>query len=56
MKRFLPGLLALSLPLLATAVDHPGITAAGHAPGRFSLIRDGVPAAVSKEPGGLSGV
>ena len=56
MKRFLTGLLALSLPLLATAVDHPGITAAGHAPGRFSLIRDGVPAAVVTDPADLPGV
>ena len=56
MKRFLTGLLALSLPLLATAVDHPGITAAGHASGRFSLIRDGVPAAVVTDPADLPGV
>ena len=56
MKRLLTGLLALSLPLLAMAVDHPGITAAGHAAGRFSLIRDGVPAAVVTDPADLPGV
>ena len=38
------------------AVDHPGITAAGHESGRFSLIRDGVPAAVVTDPADLPGV
>ena len=56
MKRLLTGLLALSLSLVALAVDHPGITAAGHASGRFSLIRDGVPAAVVTDPADLPGV
>ena len=56
MKRLLTGLLALSLSLQAMAVDHPGITAARHAAGRFSLIRDGVPAAVVTDPADQRGV
>ena len=56
MKRLLTGLLAVSFCLQAIAVDHPGITAAGHAAGRFSLIRDGVPAAVVTDPADLPGV
>ena len=56
MKRWIIGLLALILPWQAMAVDHPGITASGHASGRFSLIRDGVPAAVVTDPADLPGV
>jgi hypothetical protein len=56
MKRWFFGLLALLLPWQATALDHPGITAAQHASGRFSLIRDGVPAAVVTDPADLPGV
>ena len=50
----LTGLLLLFQP--AMALDHPGITAPGQAPGRFSLIRDGVPAAVVTDPADLPGV
>ena len=47
---------ALLLCVPAAAVDHPGITAANHATGRFSLIRNGIPAAVVTDPTDLPGV
>ena len=37
-------------------MDHPGITAPGHGPGRFALIRGGVPAAVTVDPADRPGV
>ena len=37
-------------------MDHPGITAPGQAAGRFSLVRDGVPAAVVTDAADLPGV
>ncbi|MBR2224652.1 MAG: glycosyl hydrolase 115 family protein [Bacteroidales bacterium] len=42
--------------LPAPAMDHPGITAPGQAAGRFSLVRDGVPAAVVTDAADLPGV
>ncbi len=51
---FLAALLLLSLP--ATAIDHPGITETRTAPGRFSLVRGGVPAAVVTDSSDAKGV
>ncbi len=42
--------------LQVSAIDHPGITWPGVAPGRFSLIEDGVPAAVVTDPSDAKGV
>ena len=53
-------LFALAVLLLAclraSAIDHPGITRPGVAPGRLSLIEDGVPAAVVTDPSDAKGV
>ena len=46
----------LLLPLPAAALDHPGITEPRTAPGRFSLIEGGVPAAVVTDPADRRGV
>ena len=55
-QRLLPCLAALLLSLFsAAAVDFPGITEARTAPGRFSLIENGAPAAVSNHSGGILG-
>lgn len=53
-----PGLLAAALltSLPATGIDHPGITEARTAPGRFSLIANGVPAAVVTDPADAPGI
>ena len=59
MKRtlsFLSALATLLLSLPAIALDHPGITEARTAPGRFSLIEHGVPVAVVTDPGDARGV
>ncbi|MBO5582581.1 MAG: glycosyl hydrolase 115 family protein [Bacteroidales bacterium] len=55
-RRLLPTLIALSLSLQALAIDHPGITVPGQGPGRFALIRGGVPAAVTVDPADRPGV
>jgi len=47
-------LLLLSIP--SVAVDHPGITEKRTAPGRFSLVEKGVPAAVVTDPTDKPGV
>ena len=57
-KRCTPLFLVLSILfcLPALAIDHPGATAPGQAAGRFSLVRDGVPAAVVADAADLPGV
>ena len=57
-KRCTPLFLVLSILfcLPALAIDHPGATAPGQAAGRFSLVRDGVPAAVVTDAADLPGV
>ena len=55
-KNLLPALAALLCCLPASAIDHPGITEARTAPGRFSLIERGVPAAVVTDPADAKGV
>ena len=56
MRRVLTGLLALFLTWQAMAVDHPGLTSPAPGTGLFSLIRNGVPAAVVTDPADLPGV
>ena len=46
--------LLLSLP--AAALDHPGLAERRSAPGRFSLVENGVPAAVVTDPADKRGV
>ena len=56
-KHHLPCLAALLLLCLpAAAIDHPGITEARTAPGRFPLIEKGVPVAVVTDPADKRGV
>ncbi len=56
-RKLLPCLLALALDIFpAAAIDHPGITEPRTADGRFSLIRDGIPAAVVTDPADKPGV
>ena len=59
MKKPVQLLLAASLLLLcipSAAIDHPGIAEKRTAPGRFSLIKGGVPAAVVTDPADKPGV
>ena len=59
MKKPVLLLLAASLLLLclpSAALDHPGITEKHTAPGRFSLVEKGVPAALVTDPTDLRGV
>ena len=59
MKKPVSLLLAASLLLLgipSAAIDHPGITENRTSPGRFSLIKGGVPAAVVTDPADKPGV
>ena len=57
MKKFLSSCAALLLLCLgAAALDHPGITEARTAPGRFSLIGNGAPAAVITDPADAKGI
>ena len=59
MKKSVSLLLAASLLLLAipsAAIDHPGISEKRTAPGRFSLVEKGVPAAVVTDPADKPGV
>jgi hypothetical protein len=56
MKKLLVSCAALLLLCLgAAAIDHPGITEARTAPGRFSLIGNGVPVAVITDPADAKG-
>jgi hypothetical protein len=55
-RRFSFLLAALLLSSGAYALDHPGITEARNAAGRFSLIADGVPVAVVADPADAPGV
>ena len=55
-SRFLTALIALIFALPCFAVDFPGITQSGTAPGGFPLIRDGVPVAVIVDPADAKGV
>ena len=55
-KRLLSGLTAILFCLNASAIDFPGITEAGTASGRFSLIEKGVPVAVVVDPADAKGV
>ena len=56
LTRFLPCILAAVFCLPALAVDHPGITAPRQDAGRFPLILEGKPAAVSVDLTDLPGV
>ena len=59
MKKPVQILLAASLLMLclpSAAIDHPGIAEKRTAPGRFSLIQGGVPAAVVTDPADQRGV
>ena len=56
MKKFLFSFSALLLCLSAVAIDHPGITEARTAPGRFTLIENGAPAAVITDPADAKGI
>ena len=49
-------LAALLFCLPAAALDHPGITEKGTAPGRFTLIENGKPVAVVTDPADANGV
>ena len=55
-SRILSALTALLLTLQAAAIDFPGITESGTAPGRFPLILQGMPAAVVTDPSDAKGV
>ena len=46
----------LLISFSAAAIDHPGITEARNAPGRFPLIADGRPVAVVTDPSDKPGV
>ena len=52
----LAAFLLLQLCIPSVALDHPGLTENRTAPGRFTLIRDGVPAAVVTDPADKPGV
>ena len=54
--RFVSVLTALLFAIPCLAVDFPGITQPGTAPGRFPLIENGVPAAVIVDPADAKGV
>ena len=59
MKKTIHTLLAASLLLIgisAAAIDHRGVTEPRTAPGRFSLVENGVPAAVVTDPADSRGV
>jgi hypothetical protein len=60
MMNILKRTLLLAAPMLiclsAGAIDHPGITETRTAPGRFSLIERGVPAAVVTDPADAKGI
>ncbi len=55
-KPFLFSVLAGLLSMQAWAIDHPGITTVGVAPGNFPLILGGAPAAVCADTTDLPGV
>ena len=59
MRKSIQTLFAASLLLIgisASAIDHRGITEPRTAPGRFSLVEKGVPAAVVTDPADLRGI